>query len=69
VEKSNKKTGPRPVFLAGLSIRYFNDLLFIVGATSLANLMRNHQRAAFAALNQRRIAHLPIGSAAVSSCL
>ena len=54
---------------ASESLFDFNDLFFVVGAACLADLVRYHQRTAFAALDQCRIAHLPVCSAAVSSCL
>ena len=58
------------VFLkASESLFDFNDLFLVVGAACLADLVRYHQRTAFAALDQCRIAHLPVCSAAVSSCL
>ena len=53
-------------FASGIN---FNDLFLVVGTACLADLVRYHQRTAFAALDQCRIAHLPVCSAAVSSCL
>lgn len=60
--------GFAPAEMAG-SLLHFDNLLFVIGTASLANLVRYHQRAALAALDQRGVAHFPICSAAVSSCL
>ena len=48
---------------------YRNHFFFVIRSASLADSMRYHQSAAFAAFDQGRFAHLPICSAAVSSCL
>ena len=71
--RRRKKTAdafPSAVFCKAFELFVdFNDLFLVVGAACLADLVRYHQRTAFAALDQSRIAHLPVCSAAVSSCL
>ena len=46
-----------------------NNLFFVIRSTGLANSVRYHESATLAALNQSRIAHLPVCSTAVSSSL
>ncbi len=70
-QKSLRKKAPRPAESLRFSVLslYRNHFFFVIRSASLADSMRYHQSAASAAFHQGRFAHLPICSAAVSSCL
>ena len=55
------------VHVEGGSVRNFDDFLFVIIAALLADVMREHQCAAMAALDEVHRTHLPVCSPAVSS--
>lgn len=51
------------------SISHCDDLFFVVCSAGLADSVRKHQLAAFAALNESRSRHFPVCSSLISSRL
>lgn len=62
------RTPFRILFFTFQLVFNFNDFFLIVASASLANSVRHHQGAAFAAFYQIRSAHLPVCTSFITSC-